>query len=127
MTALSGIWDGELHWMKLDEHFMSTGCWMVVDDWEELEEEDELSPFESPSLTPVLRYTGVPLPHNLDEMFPLRGAEQAWGSLSVVLTAFAKVAEVEKKQFEHVWPGQGSTKREVKWSFQATDPISERV
>jgi len=127
MTVMSRMFDGEQHWLEPGEYF-GDGATQVVSGWEELEEEDVLSPFESPSLTPVLRDTehkwATP---EYNKRFPLRKQEQAWGSLSVILTAFAHVAGITKKQYQHVWPGQGSVKGEVKWSFQTDEFITERM
>lgn len=125
---LSLIWDGEQHWLQPGVLFSEEGAAQVIDGFEELEEEDILSPFESPSRTPILRDTK----HAWDteayrRKFPLRRMEQAWGSLSVCLTAFATIAEIDKKQYEHVWPGIGSERGRVKWSFATEEHITERM
>jgi hypothetical protein len=120
---LSAMFDGEEHWLELDEHFLSDGATKVIDGWEELEEEDVLSPFESPSATPILRDTG----RAPDPRFPHAQAEQAWGAFSISLTALANICQFEKKQYQHVYPGQKSEYGEIKWSFQTNEFINERM
>ena len=127
MATLGSLWDGEQHWLEPGEYFGDQGSTLVIDGWEELEEEDVLSPFESRSLKPILKETALKWDtpeHN--KKFPLRKTEQSWGSLSIILTAFARVAGVDKKQYQHVWPESGS-KSEVKWSFQTDEFITERM
>lgn len=119
---LSVIFDGEQHWFEPGELFPTDGASQIIDGFEELEEEDELSPFESPSQTPLLRETGRD-----DPRFPLAKTEQAWGCFSIALTAFAAIAEISKKQYQYVWPGQGSAKDEVRWSFTTDEHITERM
>lgn len=121
---LSAIWDGEEHWFEPGELFAESGATLVIDGFEELDDEEELSPFESPAQTPILRETRT---IKDDPRFPLQRTEQAWGALSVALSAFAAIAEVDKKQYQHVWPGQGSERGMVKWSFTTTEHITERM
>ncbi|AWY04525.1 hypothetical protein SEA_KRAMPUS_70 [Microbacterium phage Krampus] len=125
---LSAIWDGEQHWFELGVLFPATGAAQTIIGFEDLEEEEELSPFESPSRTPILHNTA----HSWDneryrERFPLQRAEQAWGAFSISLTAFATIAEIDKKQYQHVWPGIGSEPGVVKWSFTTDEHITERM
>jgi len=120
MSTLGGIWDGEEHRLDPEDYFKSTGATLVIDGWEEDEEEDVLSPFESPTLIPVLRDTATREP---DPRFPNARLEQAWGSLSVVLTAMAYIVGVEKKQFQLVDHKNGT----MGWSFQTTEFITERM
>lgn len=127
MTSLSGMFDGQQHWLEPDEYFPSTGATLVVDGWEELEEEDVLSPFESPSVEPILRETGREYSERYNQQFPLRATEQAWGALSVQLTALCSILGVSKKQYQHIWPGQGSTPDDIKWSFMTDEPFTERL
>ena len=123
MSTLSGIWDGEYHLLEPDVHFPADGARMVIDGWEDLEEEDVLSPFESPSREVVLRETGsYRSPANL-KRFPLLATEQAWGSLSIVLTALSQVLEMPKKQYENL----NHKDNIVTWSFQADEPFTERL
>lgn len=121
--SLSGIWDGEYHLLEPDEHFPSSGAKMVIDGWEELEEEDVLSPFESPSREPILRETGSPRSEIDRQRFPLRDTEQAWGSLSVVLGALSRVVEMPRKQYQNI----NHKTNEVSWSFQTDDFLTERL
>lgn len=123
MTSMSGMFDGELHWLEPDEYFPSTGATLVVDGWEELEEEDVLSPFESASQMPILRETGVDRGEAYRAKFPLQQTEQAWGSLSVQLGALCTILDVPKKQYQHVDPNTNQSR----WSFQTDEPISERL
>lgn len=123
-VSLSGIWDGEYHLLTPDEHFPSDGARLVIDGWEELEEEDVLSPFESPSREPILRETGADWDTpKYRERFPMRGAEQAWGSLSVILGALSRVVEMPRKQYQNV----NHTTNEVTWSFQSDEFLTERL
>lgn len=125
---LSLLWDGEQHWLEPGGLFLDDGSAHVIDGFEELEEEDVLSPFESPSRTPILRDTSFGWDtEEYRRKFPLRRAEQSWGSLSICLTAFATIAEVSKKQYEHVWPGIGSERDRAKWSFMTEEHITERM
>ena len=127
---LSAIWDGEQHWFEPGVLFPEDGATMTIDGFEELDEEDELSPFESPSRTPILRDTRSDKKWDTEAYhtrFPLARTEQAWGSFSIALTAFATIAEISKKQYQHVWPGQGSVKDEVRWSFTTDEHITERM
>lgn len=125
---LSAIFDGEQHWFLPGELFPETGASQIIDGFEELEEEEDLSPFESPSQTPILRDTVRTWDTDkYRERFPLARTEQAWGCFSIALTAFATIAEISKKQYQHVWPGQGSVKDEVRWSFTTDEHITERM
>lgn len=125
---LSTIFDGEQHWFLPGELFPETGATKIIEGFEELEEEDELSPFESPSQTPILRDTARPWDtDSYRQRFPLARTEQAWGTFSIALTAFANIAEFSKKQYQHTWPGQGSVKDEVRWSFATDEHITERM
>lgn len=121
---VSLIFDGEQHWFEPGELFPTDGASQIIEGFEELEEEEELSPFESPSQTPILRETRTVKD---DPRFPLARTEQAWGAFSIALTAFANIAEFSKKQYQHVWPGQGSVKDEVRWSFTTDEHITERM
>lgn len=121
MTTLAGIWDGERHLLEPDEHFHSEGATMVIDDFEEQEEEDVLSPFESASVEPKLRDTGVVA----DPRFPNRPTEQAWGTLSVVLTAFANIVGISKDQYQENMHYAKTT--ETVWSFTAKESLGERI
>lgn len=118
-TTLGGLWDGERHLLEPGEHFLTTGCTLVVLGYEELEEEDVLSPFESASQTPKLLDTG----HVADPRFSQRETEQAWGSLSTILTSFAAIAEMPKKQYQE----NDVTNNTTVWSFTAEDNYSERI
>jgi len=122
-VSLSGIWDGERHLLEPDVHFPSDGARMVIDGWEDLEEEDVLSPFESPSREPILRETGSPRSELAQKRFPNAPMEQAWGSLSIVLTALAKVVGVDKKQYQNI-DHKNDT---ITWSFQADESLTERL
>ena len=124
MTDMSRIWDGETHWLEPDDLFCSEGSTLVIRELEELDEEEDLSPFEPPSRTAILIET-----RNIedDPRFPNARAEQSWGALSIALTAFANIAEIDKKQFQHVWPGIGAVKDKVKWSFTTNEHITERM
>lgn len=124
--SLSHLWNSDLHYLQLGVLFPEDGCNQIILDWEELEEEDELSPFESPSRTPILSEPKQ-RSDNQKKLFPLRDAEQAWGELSVVLTAFAHVVGCTKEQYELVWPGQSSVQDEVRWSFQTKEFVTERM
>lgn len=122
-VSLSGIWDGEYHLLEPDVHFPSDGARMVIDGWEELEEEDVLSPFESPSREPILRRTGDDRSELDKKRFPLRDTEQAWGSLSVVLGALSRVVEMPRKQYQNI----NHQNKTVSWSFQADEFLTERL
>ena len=125
---LSAIFDGEQHWFLPGELFPETGALQIIDGFEELEEEEELSPFESPSQTPILRDAVRPWEtEEYRERFPLARTEQAWGRFSIALTAFATIAEISKKQYQHVWPWQDPVKDEVRWSFTTEEHITERM
>ena len=126
-NKLSGIFDGEQHWVLPGELFPENGASQIIDGFEELEEEDELSPFESPSQTPLLRETERARSDLYKKRFPLARTEQAWGCFSIALTAFANIAEISKKQYQYVWPGQGSVQGEVRWSFATDEHITERM
>lgn len=121
MTTLGGIWDGERHLLNPDEHFPTTGAYLVIDGWEEQEEEDVLSPFESPSVEPILRDTQ----QHADPRFPNRPAEQAWGALSVCLTAFANIAGIRKDQYQENQHDEKTTT--TVWSFHAKEALGERI
>jgi hypothetical protein len=121
MTTLGGLWDGEEHQLDpADGYFPETGASLVLDGWDEDEEEDVLSPFESPTLIPRLRDTRTAKD---DPRFPNARLEQAWGSLSVVLTALSRVLESPKKQYENI----NHKANTVTWSFQAEEPLTERL
>ena len=126
-NKLSGIFDGEQHWFLPGELFPEDGATKIIDGFEELEEEEELSPFESPSQTPILRETGRARSDLDKKRFPLADTEQAWGCFSIALTAFANIVEISKKQYQHVWPGQGSDQGEVRWSLATDEHITERM
>lgn len=126
-NKLSAIFDGEQHWFEPGELFPTNGATKMIDGFEELEEEEELSPFESPSQTPILRETGRARSDLDKKRFPLADIEQAWGCFSIALTAFANIVEISKKQYQHVWPGQGSDQGEVRWSFATDEHITERM
>lgn len=124
MTAsLSFLWDGEKHELEPGDQFNEDGATLVIDGWEEQEEEDVLSPFESPSRTPILRDTGMVVSERYSERFPFRKLEQAWGSLSVNLGALATILGIERKQYQEV----DHKNKTVAWTFQATEGITERL
>ena len=121
MSTLASMFDGERHTFDLEDgYFPPTGATLVIDGWDEEEEEDVLSPFESASLVPVLRDTGS---LRDDPRFPDRELEQAWGALSVTLTALAQILGVGKKQYQEI-DHQNKT---VAWSFQTDDFVTERL
>lgn len=122
-VSLSGVWDGKRHLLEPDVHFSSEGARLVIDGWEELEEEDVLSPFESPSREPILRMTGSPRSDNDRKRYPNADAEQAWGGLSITLTALAKVMGVDKKQYQNIDHKENT----VTWSFQCDESFLERL
>jgi len=123
MTSISGMFDGEQHMFDpADGYFPDTGATLVIDGWEEDEEEDILSPFESATLIPVLRDTGRPSARQ-DELFPHRHLEQAWGSLSITLTALSYILDISKKQYQHVNHENGT----MGWSFQLEEFLTERL
>lgn len=120
-VELAHIWDGERHELEPGAYFVPEGSTLVLDGWEEDEEEDILSPFESPTLIPVLRDTRDP---KLDSpKFPNSRLEQSWGSLSVVLGAMATIVGVERKQYQEVDRKNNTTA----WSFQTTEFVTERM
>lgn len=119
MTTLGGVWDGERHLLEPGEHF-AEGAYLVVDGFEEQEEEDVLSPFESPSVEPILREARA---HPKDERFPLRDKEQAWGALSTTLSAFAAIVEAPKDQYQENNHATGETL----WSFKTKQPLGDRI
>lgn len=118
---LSLIWDGETHWMEVGEHFLDSGAELYIERWEEDEEEDVLSPFESPTMIPVVSSI-----HNEREeyhkMFPLAKTEQAWGSLSINMTAMATIVGINKKQYQH----NNHLTKESSWSFTSEEFVTER-
>ena len=120
MSRLSEIWDGTKHDLEPDVHFCSTGCTLVIDGYEELEEEEPRSPFELPSKAPVLKETRT---RDYDPRFPNRPLEQAWGCLSVNLTAFAMLAEVNKEQYQENNHSTG----EIRWTFMSKRELAERI
>lgn len=124
---LSDIWDGETHYFEAGVLFPEDGAAHIIIGFEELEEEDVLSPFESPSRTPILHQTRRERSALDQKRFPLADVEQAWGAFSIALTAFAIIAEISKKQYQHVWPGIGSEPGVVKWSFTTDEHITERM
>lgn len=121
--SLSGVWDGEKHLLEPNVHFPSDGARDVIDGWEELEEEDVLSPFESPSRDVVLRSTGSPRSDLDRKRFPMADAEQAWGALAVALTALATILEVDKKQYQEI----DHKTNTHNWSFQIGEFLTERL
>lgn len=121
--SLSGIWDGEKHLLEPDVHFPSDGARDVIDGWEELEEEDDLSPFESPSRDVVLRTTGSPRSDLDRKRFPMADTEQAWGALAVALTALATIVGVDKKQYQEI----DHKTNTHNWSFQTGEFLTERL
>lgn len=123
MSNLSGIWDGERHLLDPDVHFPKDGARDVIDGWEELEEEDILSPFESPSRHVRLRITGSERSDLDRKRFPMADTEQAWGALSVSLTALAMILDVGKKQYQEIQ----HTTNTHNWSFQTDDTFTERL
>jgi len=120
MTTLGGIWDGGRHLLTPGEHFPEDGAYLVIDKFEEQEEEDILSPFESPSVDPVLRDTQY-LPATM--RLPMQEVGQAWGALSSALSAFANIANVRKDQFQENNHATGETL----WSFQTKQELGERI
>lgn len=123
MQTLASLWDGELHWLDpQDGYFPTTGAAQIIYGWEELEEEDILSPFESPSVEPLLRDTGSPNP---DPRFPQASLEQAWGTLSIHLTALATILGTPKKQYQHV--NHNTKPATSTWSFQSESFVTERL
>lgn len=120
--SLAALWDGERHLLESGEHFPTTGARLIIESWEQDEEEDILSPFESPSRTPMLLETG-----EQDEeywaKFPMKGTEQAWGALSMSLTALSTILGVGKKQYQET---NYETKKTL-WSFQSAEFITERL
>lgn len=121
---LSRIWDGEEHLFTPGEDFRAEGATLIVVGYEELEEEEELSPYESPSRRPILHDTRPAVWDRDADRFPLAPTEQAWGSLSLTLTALAQILEIKKHQYQLVPPfGPG----EHCWSFRTDEPITERL
>lgn len=120
-AALAHMFDGERHLFDLaDGYFPETGATLVIDGWEEDEEEDVLSPFESATLIPVLRETRT---IKDDPRFPLSRLQQAWGGLSIQLTALCYIIGVQKKQYEEV-----NHKEDTRnWSFQMDEFVTERL
>ena len=121
-ATLGGLWDGERHLLEPEDgQFPAEGATWVIDGWDEDEEEDVLSPFESATLIPRLRDTRDP---KLDSpKFPNSRLEQAWGTLSVTLTAMASIVGVDKKQYQEVDVKNNT----VGWSFQTAEFITERM
>lgn len=120
--SLASLWDGEQHWLELGEFFPETGARMVIDRWEEDEEYDVLSPFESPTLIPILRETGDKRSDEYWAKFPMQRTEQAWGSLSITLTALSMILGVSKKQYQH----HNYKAQTNHWSF-ISEPLTERL
>jgi hypothetical protein len=58
-----------------------------------------------------------------DPRFPNARMEQAWGSLSIILTAMSYIVGVDKKQYQVV-DHQNKT---VSWTFQTTEFVTERM
>lgn len=121
--SLASLWDGETHWLEPGEHFPEEGARLVIDGWEQDEEEDVLSPFETPTLIPLLRETGDQRSEEYWAKFPLQRTEQAWGSLSIQMTALATILGVAKKQYQH---NDYETKT-VRWSFTSDEFLTERL
>lgn len=121
--SLAGIWDGERHLLEPGEYFLDTGARYVIDSWEEDEEEDILSPFESPTMIPLLRETGSPRSDLDRQRFPMHDTEQAWGSLSIGLTALAMILDETKKQYQEINHQNNSHA----WSFQSDEFVIERL
>lgn len=117
---ISELFDGETHWLVPGELFPEGGAAQVIVDWEELEEEDELSPFEAPSMEPILADKRAS--YKYDNRPELADVEQAWGSFSIALTSFAQICGFEKKQYQH-----GTKAESVQWSFATTEHITERM
>lgn len=117
---LSEIWDGEVHYFQPGEDFPDDGARLIVAGWEDLDQEEALSPFESPSVAPVIRETGDVA---RDTRRPLAGTEQAWGSLSVKLTSFSRIIGAPKDQYQLI----NHRDNIVRWSFQTKDFYAERV
>jgi len=126
MSKLSEIFDGELHWLEIDDQFPNSGASLVIDGFEEGEEEDVLSPFESPTQEPILRETYERTDKNI-EMFPLGRAAQAWGALSTTLTALSYIMEFGKHQYQHTHPDPQIKGGEVRWSFKTDTHVSDRL
>lgn len=119
MTTLGGIWDGERHLLTMGEHFREDGAAWIVTGYTEQEEEDVLSSFEAPSVEPVLTLTGD---YSMPKL-PGAGAEQAWGTLSVILTSFASIAGITKQQYQENNHVTGVTV----WSFKAKQELGDRI
>lgn len=122
MTTLGGIWNGEKHLLEPGEHFPEEGAYLVVVGWEEQEEEDVLSPFESATVEPILKHTQT---YPDDPRFPNRNVEQAWGSLSVALGAFAEIAGIRREQYQENRHDNKTVTR--MWTFQAKQELGERI
>ena len=123
---LSRMFDGELHWLEPGEYFPTNGVDLRIKGWEIGEEEDILSPFESPTQEPILEQ-GWKRSEELQKLFPMADTEQAWGALSINLSCLATIMGFTKKQYQHVWPGPGAVQGQIKWSFQTDQPITERL
>jgi hypothetical protein len=120
--TLGGLWDGELHYLEPDEFFPSTGAPFIIAGWEDEEEEDVLSPFESPTVVPLLQETGDIHGEDYYKSFPTRRAEQAHGALTIYMNALGNILEVSKKQYQ-VNDHENHTTR---WTFQS-DFLTERL
>jgi len=120
-VKLSAIFDGERHEFVPGEDFPDTGAAQVVIDWAEIEEDGELSPFESAAYDPILKDTRDP---KLDDpRFPNSRTEQAWGTLSIALSAFCQIAEIDKESAQRINHEAGITR----FTFETKEHVTERM
>lgn len=97
MAKLSELFDGEMHFLKPDEDF-STASHGYVADWEEIDEEEDLDPYETAILVPVLRRRPAVYPNGEPEGW---AEQRAWGSLSVKMGSLAAVLGFKREQYQH--------------------------
>lgn len=100
---LKDLFDGETHYLVPGEDFVYP-CVKQIVDWETLEEEEPLGPYESPALAPVF---GADWPQNLgaglkDPVWVQKTEmAQAWGSMSVSMTTLVRIVEGAKEQYQY--------------------------
>jgi hypothetical protein len=93
-VSLSALWDGELHQLTPGEHFNQAP--RVVLELEEVEEEEPLDPYETPSQVAMVTETGSGRKLLPDEEF-----SQGFGTLSMQLHALAMLLGGTREQFQH--------------------------
>jgi hypothetical protein len=92
--SLSALMDGEEHELVVGNHFTAPAN-RVVSGWDEVEEDVELDPFESPELAPILVATG-----ETPVKLPFADLSQGYACLVMRLRNYASIMEMETRHYE---------------------------